>query len=87
MPPGSYNTIYWLFGSPSRHCCGELTFLTEDVADEQGFAEQRKLFVDGSSCNKGFGAGIVLILPEGLMPEQAVRLGVSTSNNAAEYEA
>uniref|UniRef100_A0A2N9GBG3 RNA-directed DNA polymerase n=1 Tax=Fagus sylvatica TaxID=28930 RepID=A0A2N9GBG3_FAGSY len=36
---------------------------------------------------KGTGAGIVLISPEGLVLEQAVRLKFSASNNEAEYEA
>uniref|UniRef100_A0A2N9G0X2 RNA-directed DNA polymerase n=1 Tax=Fagus sylvatica TaxID=28930 RepID=A0A2N9G0X2_FAGSY len=46
-----------------------------------------KLFVDGASNSKGSGAGIVLISPEGLVLEQAVRLKFSASNNEAEYEA
>ena len=45
------------------------------------------LFVDGSACNKGSGAGIVLFAPEHLMLEQSVRLGFSATNNVAEYEA
>uniref|UniRef100_A0A2N9F3W1 Uncharacterized protein n=1 Tax=Fagus sylvatica TaxID=28930 RepID=A0A2N9F3W1_FAGSY len=46
-----------------------------------------KLFVDGASNSKGSGAGIVLVSPEGLVLEQAVRLKFSASNNEAEYEA
>jgi ribonuclease HI len=45
------------------------------------------LFVDGSACNKGSGAGVVLFSPEGLVLEQALRLGFSATNNVAEYEA
>ncbi|XP_028054329.1 uncharacterized protein LOC114258558 [Camellia sinensis] len=46
-----------------------------------------KLFVDGSSNQKGLGARVVLISPEGFMWEQAIRLGWKASNNEAEYEA
>uniref|UniRef100_A0A2N9IVM6 Integrase catalytic domain-containing protein n=1 Tax=Fagus sylvatica TaxID=28930 RepID=A0A2N9IVM6_FAGSY len=46
-----------------------------------------KLFVDGASNSKGSGAGVVLVTPEGLILEQAVRLTFSASNNEAEYEA
>jgi ribonuclease HI len=45
------------------------------------------LFVDGVSNSKGLGAGIVLVSPERLVLEQAVRLKFSASNNEAEYEA
>jgi ribonuclease HI len=46
-----------------------------------------KLFVDGASNMKGAGAGAVLVSPEGLILEQAVRLGFLASNNEAKYEA
>ncbi len=46
-----------------------------------------KLFVDGASNVKGAGAGAVLISPEGLILEQAMRLGFLGSNNEDEYEA
>jgi hypothetical protein len=46
-----------------------------------------ELFVDGASNSKGSGAGIVLVSPEGLVLEQAVRLRFSASNIEAEYEA
>ena len=49
--------------------------------------EKWELFVDGASYSKGSGAGIVLVSPEGLILEQAVRLKFSTSNKEAEYEA
>ena len=45
------------------------------------------LFVDGASNSKGLGAGVVLVSPEGLVLEQAVRLKFLASNNEAEYEA
>ena len=50
-------------------------------------AKKWELFVDRASNSKGSGAGIVLISPEGLVLEQAVRLKFSASNNEAEYEA
>ncbi|KAH7844703.1 hypothetical protein Vadar_030763 [Vaccinium darrowii] len=46
-----------------------------------------RLYVDGSACNKGSEAGVVLFSPEGLVLEQAQRLGFSATNNVAEYEA
>ena len=46
-----------------------------------------ELFVDKASNSKGSRAGIVLVSPEGLVLEQAVRLKFSASNNEAEYEA
>uniref|UniRef100_A0A2N9H4R2 Uncharacterized protein n=1 Tax=Fagus sylvatica TaxID=28930 RepID=A0A2N9H4R2_FAGSY len=46
-----------------------------------------KLFVDGASNAMGSGAGAVLISPEGLLVEQAVRLNFLASNNESEYEA
>uniref|UniRef100_A0A2N9F6C2 RNase H type-1 domain-containing protein n=1 Tax=Fagus sylvatica TaxID=28930 RepID=A0A2N9F6C2_FAGSY len=46
-----------------------------------------KLFVDGASNAMGSGAGAVLISPEGLIMEQAVRLNFLVSNNESEYEA
>uniref|UniRef100_A0A2N9GSW4 Uncharacterized protein n=1 Tax=Fagus sylvatica TaxID=28930 RepID=A0A2N9GSW4_FAGSY len=46
-----------------------------------------KLFVDRASNMRGAGAGAILVSPEGLILEQAVRLGFLASNNEAEYEA
>ncbi|KAH7866339.1 hypothetical protein Vadar_019092 [Vaccinium darrowii] len=46
-----------------------------------------RLYVDGSACNKGSGARMVLFSPEGLVLEQALRLGFSATNNVAEYKA
>jgi hypothetical protein len=63
----------------------ESTFTSSPHADEGLLGW--KLFVDGASNMKGAGAGAVLISPEGLVLEQAVRLGFLASNNEAEYEA
>src|SRR5436189_3689032 len=43
-------------------------------------------FVDGSTCEAGSGAGVVLESPEGLLTEHALRFTFRASNNAAEYE-
>uniref|UniRef100_A0A2N9IBS0 Integrase catalytic domain-containing protein n=1 Tax=Fagus sylvatica TaxID=28930 RepID=A0A2N9IBS0_FAGSY len=46
-----------------------------------------KFFVDGALNTMGSGAGVVLISPEGLIMEQAVRLNFLAPNNESEYEA
>ncbi|CAL9029676.1 unnamed protein product [Prunus brigantina] len=46
-----------------------------------------QLHVDRASNQKGAGAGVVIITPDGTLLEQAITLGFSTSNNEAEYEA
>ena len=46
-----------------------------------------KLYVDGSSNNKGSGAGIVLHSPDDLVLELALRINFKASNNESEYEA
>ena len=45
------------------------------------------MFVNEASNSKGSRARIVLVSPEGVVLEQAVRLKFSASNNEAEYEA
>lgn len=44
------------------------------------------MYVDGSACNKGSGAGIVIFSLKGLALEQAVQLGFCALNNVAEYD-
>uniref|UniRef100_A0A2N9FA17 Uncharacterized protein n=1 Tax=Fagus sylvatica TaxID=28930 RepID=A0A2N9FA17_FAGSY len=62
--------------------------LTMPVEAQLGLAAGKwELFVNGASNSKGSGAGVVLVSPEGLILEQAVRLKFSASNNEAEYEA
>ncbi|GAV58199.1 RVT_3 domain-containing protein [Cephalotus follicularis] len=46
-----------------------------------------KLFVDGSSCLTGSGAGLVLTSPDGWTLEYALRFGFKATNNKAEWEA
>ena len=48
---------------------------------------QWKVYVDGVVNQKGSGMGLVLISPEKLVVEKLLRLGFSTTNNEAEYEA
>nr|GEX67684.1 reverse transcriptase domain-containing protein [Tanacetum cinerariifolium] len=45
------------------------------------------LFIDGSSCVDGSGAGLILTSPEGVEFTYALRFQFTTSNNEAEYEA
>ena len=46
-----------------------------------------KVYVDGAANQRGSGVGIVLISPDGAAIEKSLRLGFSTTNNEAEYEA
>ena len=48
---------------------------------------QWKVYVDGAANQKGSGVGLVLISPEKLVMEKSLRLGFTTTNNVAEYEA
>ena len=48
---------------------------------------QWKVYVDGAANQKRSGVGLVLISPEKLVVEKSLRLGFSTTNNEAEYEA
>ncbi|GKV52282.1 hypothetical protein SLEP1_g58870 [Rubroshorea leprosula] len=45
------------------------------------------LYVDGSSNNKGSGAGAVLTGPDGFRSEHALKFNFQATNNVAEYEA
>ncbi|XP_022151715.1 uncharacterized protein LOC111019628 [Momordica charantia] len=45
------------------------------------------IYVDGSSNERGYGAGILLLAPGGERFEYALRFNFRTSNNEAEYEA
>ncbi|GKA13926.1 reverse transcriptase domain-containing protein [Tanacetum coccineum] len=49
--------------------------------------ERWALFIDGSSNNKGSGAGLVLINPSGVEFTYALQLNFTSTNNEAEYEA
>ena len=45
------------------------------------------LYVDGSSNMSGTGTGLILVNPEGIIVEYALRFKFPTTNNGAEYEA
>ena len=68
--------------------------LKEHYMDEKSVGQifvqeplQWKLYVDGAANQKGSGMGLVLISPEKLVMEKSLRLGFTTTNNVAEYEA
>ncbi|XP_061346500.1 uncharacterized protein LOC133292137 [Gastrolobium bilobum] len=61
--------------------------LTPPNSDHEEPGDAWKVYVDGSSNNKGSGAGIILESPEGVTIEHSLNLGFPTSNNQAEYEA
>lgn len=46
-----------------------------------------KLYVDGSSNQKGCSAGVVLESPSGVRLKQSLRFAIKASNNQAEYKA
>ena len=46
-----------------------------------------KVYVDDAANQRGFEMGLVLISPERITIEKPLRLGFSTTNNEAEYEA
>ena len=46
-----------------------------------------KVCVDGAANQKGSGVGLVLVSPEQITIEKLLRLGFSTTNNEAKYEA
>ncbi|XP_076900986.1 uncharacterized protein LOC143555294 [Bidens hawaiensis] len=45
------------------------------------------LYMDGASCNKGSGACLILVNPEGHEFTYAIKLDFKSTNNEAEYEA
>ena len=46
-----------------------------------------KVYVDGTSNQRGSGVGLVLVSLEKTIIEKSLRLGFSATNNEAEYEA
>ncbi|XP_065627352.1 uncharacterized protein LOC136066629 [Quercus suber] len=67
--------------------------LTSDMDEKSvGMISQQgpshwEAYVDGAANQRGSGVGLVLISPEGIIIEKALRLGFSATNNEAEYEA
>ena len=50
-------------------------------------ASSWKVYVDGAVNQRGAGMGLVLVSPKKIIIEKSLRLGFSTTNNEAEYEA
>ena len=46
-----------------------------------------RVYVDGAANQRGSGVGLVVISPDKIIIEKSLRLGFSTINNEAEYEA
>ncbi|GKV48858.1 hypothetical protein SLEP1_g55649 [Rubroshorea leprosula] len=60
---------------------------TSNQVEPNSEAETWTLYVDGSSNNKGSGAGAVLTGPDGFQSEHALKFNFQATNNVAEYEA
>ena len=67
----------------NEHCMDEKS--VNQIAVQEPL--QWKVYVDGAANQKGSGVGLVLISPKKLVMEKSLRLGFSTTNNEAEYEA
>nr|GEU88915.1 reverse transcriptase domain-containing protein [Tanacetum cinerariifolium] len=78
-----------------KQCIADLRMLTAPKPKEELImylcatreAINVTLFIDGSSCLEGSGAGLILTNPEGVEFTYALRFEFVTSNNKAEYEA
>lgn len=46
-----------------------------------------KLYVDGAKNQQGFGVGVLIVSLDRITNEKSLRLGFSTRNNEAKYEA
>ncbi|GJX00878.1 reverse transcriptase domain-containing protein [Tanacetum coccineum] len=57
------------------------------MAEDEELPEPWILFMDGSSCIDGFGAGLILTNPEGVEFTYALRFRFDATNNEARYEA
>lgn len=66
-----------------QHLADFAVELVRGEKEENGW----KLFVDGSSCKNGGGAGIVLEGSDGVIIEQSIIFKFQINNNQAEYEA
>jgi len=61
--------------------------LSSAATPQKGADFKWVLSIDGSTNQKGSGAGVILEGPDGLLIEQALRFAFKASNNQAEYEA
>ncbi|GJT61328.1 reverse transcriptase domain-containing protein [Tanacetum coccineum] len=59
----------------------------EPMTEPEEILESWTLFIDGSSCIDGSGAGLILIQPEGVEFTYPLRFTFEATNNEAEYEA
>ncbi|GJW36008.1 reverse transcriptase domain-containing protein, partial [Tanacetum coccineum] len=59
----------------------------EPMTEPEEILESWTLFIDGSSCIDGSGAGLILTNPEGVEFTYAIRFTFEATNNEAEYEA
>ncbi|GKB92244.1 reverse transcriptase domain-containing protein, partial [Tanacetum coccineum] len=59
----------------------------DSAKEEEPLPARWTLFMDGSSCVDGCGAGVILTDPEGVEFTYALRFQFETTNNEAEYEA
>ncbi|GJZ77917.1 reverse transcriptase domain-containing protein [Tanacetum coccineum] len=59
----------------------------DSAKEEEPLPARWTLFMDGSSCVDGCGAGVILTDPEGIKFTYALRFQFETTNNEAEYEA
>ncbi|GJQ95793.1 reverse transcriptase domain-containing protein [Tanacetum coccineum] len=57
------------------------------MEEEKKFPEPWILFMDGSSCTNGFGAGLIRTNPEGMKFTYALRFRFDATNNKVEYKA
>ena len=46
-----------------------------------------RVHVDGAANQRGFGVGLVMVSPKGIVIEKSTRLGFSAMNNEAKYKA
>ncbi|GKB62260.1 reverse transcriptase domain-containing protein [Tanacetum coccineum] len=58
-----------------------------DMSEKEALQEPWTIFMDGSSCIDGSGAGLILTSPDGAEFTYALRFQFTASNNEAEYEA
>ncbi|GKE46497.1 reverse transcriptase domain-containing protein [Tanacetum coccineum] len=59
----------------------------DSAKEEEPLPARWTLFMDGSSCVDGCGAGVILTDPEGVEFTYALRFQFEATNNEAEYEA
>ncbi|GJZ21101.1 reverse transcriptase domain-containing protein [Tanacetum coccineum] len=61
--------------------------LDTPIEDKEELPDPWVLFMDGSSCIDGSGAGLIIMNPKGIEFTYALRVRFNATNNEAEYEA